>query len=387
MNKTLTPKDILVYYDGPQLFVGTDQVGARYICLLAESIDTHELFLCVPISAERLSNFVVGRVDLLDIFKEPETGEIYSAKLTDNTTSEVLMEIININTIPAEWFPEKGFFFEKESLLDDEIVQEACSKNKGIIYLGLNPPESRGEEVKIDIMTLADSLKLFQQLVKYAQKKSLTSLKPETRKLNAAADNYELELYDWSSGSFKLHLQTKVSGDLGGYSEIHRAMQKIDELMQAVENPENALEILKRNKGHLIGSFKKFLAMIIEKDIPLYYEWTTPRDRKSIKKSISKESATIIYEMLNESKELETEQKEFLGKVKEVDYDKGHWAILNEEDNKRYSGWLDKTLPVDLSGIIIVSKRYKFICEERIEEETVSEKEKSKLFLISHEEA
>lgn len=387
MFKTLTPKDILVYYDGPELFVGTDQVGARYICLLAESTDTHERYLCVPISAERLSNFVVGRVDLLDIFKEPETREIYTAVVTDSTATEVHMEAISPAVVSAEWLPEKGFFFEKENLPTEEVVQEACTRNKGIIHLALNPPESRGEDVKINTVTLADSMKQFQSLVKFAYKKSLASAKPEIRKLHEAPDNYELEVFAFSPGSFKLHMQTKVSGDFGGYTEIFRAMQKVDELMQTVEDPDNALEVLKRNKGHLIGSFKKFLAMIIERDIPLYYEWSTPRDKKAFKQSITKENATPIYDMLIERKELDKEQKEFIGKVTEVNFDKGHWTILNEEDNKHYSGWLDEDSPVNLNGIIIVDKRYRFICEERIEEETVSEKEKSQFFLISHEPA
>jgi hypothetical protein len=180
-------------------------------------------------------------------------------------------------------------------------------------------------------------------------------------------------------------MQSKLNADLSGYAELFRAMTKIDELMQLAEDPAKALEVLKFNKGHLIGSFKKFLALIIEKNIPLYYEWATPQFRNSFKKSITKEAAVPLYELLLDTKELDIEQKELIGEVTKVDIESGQWTIINEEDKKHYSGRLDEQSPVSLSGITAGGIRYKFICEERIEEETVSGKEKTFYFLISHQ--
>lgn len=385
MKRTLIPRDILVYYDGPELFVGIDQVGARYICLLAESNDTLERYLCAPISAERLSNFIIGKVDLLDIFKEPEIDEIYTVVVEDSSVTEVSMQPISFSDLHADWLPEKGFFFEQEAMPTDLVVQEACYRNKGIVHLALNPPEARGEETKINSITLADTVKQFQTLVKFAYKRALSSLKANLRKKYEAAENYELEVFSFSPGSFKLHMQTKVSGDFAVYTELFRAMGKIDELMQAVEDPEHALEILKQNKGHLIGSFRKFLALIIEKDIPLYYEWTTPSQCKPVKKSISRETAQPIYELLLATQELDKEQKEFFGTFTMTNVEAGLWTILNEEDNKHYSGRIDEETPVNLIGISMGDTRYRIICEERIEEETVSGKEKTHYFLISYE--
>jgi len=385
MKRILIPKEVLIYVDGPELFIGNDQVGAHYICLLSESTDSVERYLCAPISTERLANFNLGQIDLLDIITDSETGELYTSIIRDSELAEIVLHLINISEVPDTWLPEKGFFFVKEDLPNELVVQESCSKNKGIVHLALNPPEARGDDTKIDIVTLADSSKAFQNLVKFAYKKSLSGLKPELRKKYESADNYELEAYACSSGSFKLHLQSKLDADLSGYAELFRAMTKIDELMQLAQDPEKAIEILKLNKGHLIGAFKKFLALIIEKNVPLYYEWTTPQHRKSFRKSITKETATPLYELLLDTKELDIEQKEFIGEVTKVDIEAGQWTIINEEDKKHYSGRLDADSPVSLSGITAGGIRYKFICEERIEEETVSGKEKTFYFLISHQ--
>ena len=387
MKKILIPKEVLIYFDGPELFVGSDQVGAHYICLLSETTDKHERYLCAPISAERLSNFNLGQVDLLDIFAEPETGELYNAVVEDRATTEIAMQSIGISDVPAEWLPDRGFFFVKEDLPNDLVVQESCTRNRGVVHLALNPPEARGDDSKIDVTTLADSAKAFQTLVKFAYKKSLSGLKPETRKLYEAADNYELEFYACSNGSFKLHMQSKLTADLFGSNELSRAMTKIDELMQLAADPSKAIEILKMNKGHLVNSFKKFLALVIEKNVPLYYEWTTPQLRTGFRKSITRETATPLYELLLASKELDIEQKEFIGEVTKIDIDACQWTIVNEEDKKHYSGKLDADSTVSLSGITVGGKRYKFICEERIAEETVSGKEKAHYFLISHQSA
>ena len=387
MKKNLIPKEVLIYFDGPELFVGNDQIGTFYICLLCEQTDKHDRYLCAPISAERLSNFNLGQVDLLDVFREPETGELYIVIVENRATTEIAMQLIGISDVPDEWLPEKGFFFVKEDLPNDLVVQESCAKNKGVVHLALSPPEARGNDCKIDLMTLSDSSKIFQNLVKFAYRKSLSGLKPELRKKYEAADNYELEAYAFSNGSFKLHLQTKLNADLSGYTELFRAMTKIDELMKLVENPEKAVEVLKLNKGHLISSFKKFLAFVIEKNVPLYYEWTTPQHRRSFKKCITKETAAPLYELLLDTKELDIEQKEFIGEVTKVDIESGQWTIINEEDKKHYSGRLDTESADSLSGITAGGIRYKFICEERIEEETVSGKEKTFYFLISHQSA
>ena len=387
MKKTLRPINILVYYDGPELFIGADQVGTKYICLLSESTESIERYICSPISQTRLSNFLIGRIDLLEIFKEPETGEIYSAIITDVSETEVFIEQLNISTIPTEWLPESGFFFQNESVPTEIVANDARARNKGIVHLSLNPPESRGDEIRISTTTLADSVKYFQNLVKFAYKRSISNLKPELRRQYESPENYELEVYAFSPGSFKLHMQTKFQGDFAGYTEIFRAMEKIDELMLTIDSPDNALEILKRNKGHLITSFKKFLHLIIENDIPLYYEWSTPSHRRSHKKSITRENAKPIYELLLEIKDLSREQKEFAGIVTEANIETGHWTILNEEDNKHYSGKLDEESHVNLNGVTLGDKKYRFICEERIAEETVSEKEKSHYFMISYESA
>ena len=55
------------------------------------------------------------------------------------------------------------------------------------------------------------------------------------------------------------------------------------------------------------------------------------------------------------------------------------WRIINEEDDKEYNGESE----TELAGLIIETQRYKFVCEERLEEERGTGKEFSKLYLIS----
>jgi hypothetical protein len=384
--KIITPTEVLVYYDGPELFVATDQIGVRYICLLSECTEDSDRYLCAPVSVARLSQFVDGSLDLLTIFNTPETEELFCGIVENKNIDDISLQPILRTEIQDAWLPAEGFVFEREPLSDVAILHESCERNRAVVHLALNPPESRNGEMVIGVDILSIAGNLFQNLVKYAYKKSISSMKTEIKKMYESVENYEMQVFNLSPGSFKLHLQSKVTADLFGYTSLSKALEKIDEIVMAIEDPTKALDIFKSNKGHLISSYKKFLHMIIEQDMPISYEWTTPNSKTTYFKRISRENATQIYQMLIERSELNIEHKSFIGSFRGALVDTGFWTIHCIEDDKEYSGKLAPESLVNLEGVTLTAKNYKFICEEHIVEETVTGKEKVNLLLISYEE-
>ena len=73
-------KDILLFYDTPQLFVARDSVGTNYLCMLVEQNSTFDNFACVQISEQKLTHFCSGNIDLRDIFIEPEIKSFFHIK-------------------------------------------------------------------------------------------------------------------------------------------------------------------------------------------------------------------------------------------------------------------------------------------------------------------
>ena len=86
-----------------------------------------------------------------------------------------------------------------------------------------------------------------------------------------------------------------------------------------------------------------------------------------------------IKDILNESEELSKEIKTFEGVFAAISTITGAWSIL-EKDGKRVSGITDNT---DLlAGVTTKSVNYKLTCEEVLEIDNVSAKEKTVLKLL-----
>lgn len=387
MNKIATIEEVLVYYDRPEIMVALDKIGTKHLCLLINADENEIKYLCAPVSYKRLRDFKMGNVDLRDIYTTPETGEMFFSVSKDFENKDLVLKNIffDHNVIDETWLPAPGFFLTFEQIPNIAVVQESCERSRAVIHLSLSPPETADGQVRIDTNRLTAALSCFQSLLKYSYKKSISGLRPSIRKYYEPPANYETEVFAFSPGSFRLHLQSKLHADMAGYVEIFRAMEKIDEIVGTVNNPDSAIEVLKKNTGHLISSFKKFLQFIIEENTPLEYSWTTPQHKREFTSKIDIKTALPIYNLLLEKKELDREIKIFIGRFTGVHVKTGHWSAHCDEDDKEYAGRLDGESKIDLHGITVSPQKYKLICEERIEGEIVTGKEKANLFLMKHE--
>lgn len=108
----LSIQTILLYVDEPQLFVAIDvKNNSTYLCLLAEQ-DEHSKefppYLAVEISAERLSAFYAGELDLREIMTTPENKEwwlIYGYWGKMLIARQAIFDVV-----PERYLPEKGFY-------------------------------------------------------------------------------------------------------------------------------------------------------------------------------------------------------------------------------------------------------------------------------------
>ncbi|HQK77032.1 MAG TPA: hypothetical protein PKZ25_12620, partial [Candidatus Hydrogenedentes bacterium] len=107
--------ETLVYYDGVQLFLASDQLDLPHLCLLVEQRAPLEEYLCIPVSQRRLNDFLSGRVDLLTLIKSAKIDELLIGDVTAGQLAEFRVRALPSKSVRSEWLPEPGFFFEKES--------------------------------------------------------------------------------------------------------------------------------------------------------------------------------------------------------------------------------------------------------------------------------
>ena len=74
---TVKPIDVIVFYDEPVLFVGTNVLGHHYLVMLAEVTADRHRWLYAPLSPSRLDDVRAAGIDLHDAFANVEGGYIF----------------------------------------------------------------------------------------------------------------------------------------------------------------------------------------------------------------------------------------------------------------------------------------------------------------------
>lgn len=363
---SLTVDKILVYYDLPQLFIAKDQIDSRYICLLVDSETEFARYISIPVSKHKLNELILGNIDLRTAFESSETGVWYFITSDDN--EEFIIQAVNFNVVDDYYLPDAGFVFPQIEANDKEIIQEATEKNNAVVHLSFTDAHN-SNSLEIDL--LGDMIKLFQGLVKYSYKKATAAIK--NRPDLESDKNFVLRAFATSEGSFNIHMQSLANTDLFGNSNVELALMNIDSIIGDLANEQELIENIKVIKGHAIGAYKKILESIIKNNVNLSYKWVSPANNEVHKKRISKQYAERAIEIIKTREELGKEIKEFIGVVKEVDVDNNKWRLVTADDNKVISG---KSEQISLSGITVDEDVYKFKCEELIEVEKATLKEK-----------
>ena len=121
------------------------------------------------------------------------------------------------------------------------------------------------------------------------------------------------------------------------------------------------------------------MKFITDTETPIDYAWTTPESKPPKHYKISTKQARPVYEEITRRIKLEGEEVRLVGNLSKVDKKYGKWRLISEDDQKEHTGSSD----IDLAGLTIGTERYEFVCEERLEEERGTGREKTVLYLRS----
>lgn len=376
MKKHLHILQVLVYYDVPEIFIATDEVNTKFLCLLVDLFDNSIIYISTPISSERLSAFINGKEDLRNIFANPETNHIY---VFDRIGDSIEAKLWQEESLPEEFLPEAGFKYEKALSNNEIIFQEALEKKNAIVHLALS---DNNDSSSIEANDFSEIIKYYQAIIQYGFKKELSKQSPKVRKLYSLPYNYKLRAFASSPGSFNLHMFSTSQVDLFGNSIIELALKKFDEIIADFNNIDEYIKSLRSVRGHTVSSLKNLIKKLIECNITINHKWFSSGQDHVHFSTLDIEKAKKIYDILTMSEELSEERKEFQGNFVQVDIEKGTWRINNTEDNKEYSGDVIGDL---LQGIIIETATYKIECQEIIEELKVAETERVRYILLNIE--
>lgn len=336
-------------------------------------------FLATAVSTGRLADVMSGRISLHDAFVHTETGEAFACSF-ERIDGEPLLRMSIIDDIPSTWLPAEDLllseFLDEEPVAD--LLSEAVARSRAVVVFKLDPPEAYAD-TKINAERLADALRIFQTFVRHAYTKGAASLSDQWKRFWGGEDAHTLQVFAFSPGSFRVHLQAKEGPDVSGLSAIGVALKKIDEITSHLDSPEATIEVVQRNRGHVVAAYQSLLRFVVEQGTPFEYAWADLESHHTHSRRISPEAAAQIYDALMQRQELGKEELNLVGAFSRVDKDGGTWTMkVQGEDVK---GELAEGAGNLLFGVTIGAKLYRASCEERLEEVVGSGRQKTRILM------
>lgn len=382
MKRSIRIKESIIFYDYPQVFVGKDQLGSEYLCYIIDDQDFR--FICTLLSRREISSFRFGEKSLREVVRDSEISEHYFINAHDlnggfNEVDSV-SHFLDDHLLPTDIVRLKPFRVE-----EDSVLTRARTRNSTVLQVALEAPESE-DRLQIESDRLKEFLSSFGGLVRQAYKRALRNLSQAAKDALDISDGSKMHVVGIFQGSFALEIESAKEADLFGYSELSRAFEMIDRITSDTENPQKAIEVIKEFKGHFAGSYGKFLEFMVKNQTSVRYCWAHPNQSISTSRCINYKSISELLDLMNQSEQIGIETVTLVGRVQKADSRTRSWRVESEEDGKLYSGTVDKDSSVSVDGITIESKRYRLICEERIEESVGTGREKNLLYLVSIEE-
>ena len=130
--KAIKLTDVLLYYDGIQVFEGRDAIGGHYVgAAIGPGIVTNR-YMVTGTDPERLRQFRGGRLDLRTLLLEAPEGEWFITVDKDGGDTPLYLEPQPVPVVECDCLPGPNFILEDgpEGLVDDLALQHALERGE-----------------------------------------------------------------------------------------------------------------------------------------------------------------------------------------------------------------------------------------------------------------
>lgn len=289
---------MLMYYDGPVLFICEDHSGTRFVVHLIDSDDTGEKWFMVPSSVTRIRDIKTGRMSLRDSVVRAENRWVWEVTTpydgSEGTAVRRLVTSIEELDLPS---PDVVLNLPDDRLpqLQDDAGVEADRALRDVIFLNL---DNGNHAQVIEADALAQVLLRTQGTVTaIANRNGPLSGRIPT----AVAKSHELLATGLHAASFGIRLETKKPANLLG-SEAEEALNLFMQLLEAGDDLESLRQLLPVIRPRAAARYRFLLSALNENDLALQVKWGTPgKGQRTASLSMSKVRSTL--EVLGEEGE------------------------------------------------------------------------------------
>ena len=273
---SISATEILIYYDGVEVFAGRDPIGGHYVGMILERMSRYDRFLVTGVRPERLRQFRSGTLDLRTLFLEAPGGKWYIALTNGDPGDCVELEPQEGSIADADdLLPLEGLTLH-DGPIDDLALQEARARHNVVFEFSVEPPEA-AEGHRVGMNTLGHLLLQVQSVVECAYGDAVRDLSSHATRDIHPPDGYLMDVVvPAAPGSYRVILEAARPPDKFGYGGLVLGLQRLDAVFAAVEDPDLAREGLREHRGRLAGSFIDLMQLLAANDTGLNYSWAYP---------------------------------------------------------------------------------------------------------------
>lgn len=334
----ITIDTVLEYYDGVQLFIGSDRFGASYICVLVFDAELgYERYLGVRVSEERINELKHNTKSLRFAFTHPEDGDYYFLDCVDGNT--ILAERARPDFMPSdEMLPDEAYRCHFPSN-DDLIVSEQKRMKAPVFTIGVDDVVgTHRAPTDVASILLGASESLF----------------------NAVTRNRQNKLYLVGASAASLNLHISVGRDINMFGQVpaetEAALQRIKELL---ENNVPVDKMLTKE----YNAVKKIYSALCDEGLALKYNFkVSDDDNRDNSVYIPAEKLKEYYNELEGTEEIiRVEPVKLRGSFVSCNIKTGRWEIALD-DGKSVKGCQKDNKSI-LEGVVISDITYDLNCK------------------------
>ena len=359
--KTVTPNTILDYYDGIQIFVANDEIGGQYIAAMVGTEGDYGRYLVAGVSPANLHQFRCGEMDLRALLLASPTYERFVTVASSKFSGPLSLTTFEEPLEQSSLLPEEGFFLEEEPI-QDPLVSQAKERNNLILEIITAPPESvAGHRMRAH--ALGNLILHVQSLVRFAYQAEIKSMRQGSRRIRSLPNAHLMDVtVPAAVGSYRIVMEPSNPPDMFGYSELSRAMQRIDRVFASGTDPVTARHNLEEHKGHLAGAYIRLLRLLADSGTGLQYRWATADSIELRNAGVSRLQANQLANALESAIELSAEAVNLKGRLEQANDRNGTWCIVDDDGDRHYG---KAENPTELDGLTI-GESYEFECVETV---------------------
>lgn len=376
-------EEVFEFFDFPRLFTCSNHTGQRF--LVVSTFDDGDVFkwLYLPLSTDRLSSVVDGRVTLYDAFKNPEDGYLFD--VTTYISDPAKIEYLFPEQVPDEDLPRQGARLKVKledrnyglGLVDAKLASVASRRETYNIHLypsDTELPELGSRQlgrILIDVQELVDALGQAcegEPTVKGAIPANIL----EKTRLNAC------QIFE---GSFGLQLKANNSPDLFNNSLLADALGEFVNLLSTGASEDLISNKLHALKGRVASKYRKLLKDIAELGSPIKAEWASPDSQRGGEIYLDSETIANAYAIVDRIEVDMSEEIIFQGKLLGMDVHTKRYRVEKIDGAQIFAGRvLDEAIPeVEHAEI---NRIYTVIVKKMIEVNSSSGAEYEKWILV-----